>query len=188
VIDTATRNGRSEADILARSGLALVLGGTTYYLRPLSMAAAEEWESRIRTLIGDTLGGLGDMSGGIEGLLSIGHTAVAAQLDALYAYDELGTTADGLPSALPQRERVFQTASRDDLATALRKLVEHEFPLLRSGSLVSQWIPNDVREIIGRHLIRLLVDSSPPELSSSASSTSIPGPVNRAARRRSAKA
>lgn len=179
MIDQASRNGRSESEILARAGIPLSLGGVTYYVRPLTMAAAETWEGRIRTLIGAALAGLGEHGAGVDAVLAIGHAAVAAQLDALYAYDDLGEQ-----NALPERDYLFNHASRTDLAEALRKLVQHEFPLLRSAETVSAWIPADLREILGRQLLRIAVES-PLAGSSNDSSTNIPAIAtrNRAARR-----
>lgn len=178
-IGPTLQNGRSETEILSRAGIPVTLGDVAYSLRPLTMAKSEEWEGRIRGLISEALGSLGDQGGGVEGILAVVHQSVSAGLDALYAYDELG----GVPS-LPDREFLFNHASRDDLTGALRKLVEHEFPFLKSAETLSAWLPSEVRTIITNRLLMLAVEPSPQVPSLSASPPVIPG---RAARRRSAK-
>ena len=128
MIDTASRNGRSETEIIGRSGIAVAMGDATYWLRPLTMDQAEEWERQIVALIGTSLTSLGGLSG-IDGLLGIMRQGVDAMLDALYKYDELGSETP----ALPDRFILRKQASRDDLYQALRKLVKHEFPPLTSA-------------------------------------------------------
>lgn len=157
-------NGRSEADDLFRSGIPIVMGEATYWLRPLTMDGADEWEGKIRDVIGGMFGGLARASGGVDGILGLYRQSVDAQLDALYAYDELG----GKP-VLPDRFMLRKVASRDDVDVAIRKLVKHEFPLLKGMDFVGTWVPVEVREIITRELIRLLPETKTPQVPEPAS-------------------
>lgn len=151
-------SGRSEAEDLFRSGIAVDMGGATYWLRPLTMDGAEEWETKIRDVLSAMFGNLGQATGGIDGILGLYRQSVDAQLDALYSYDSLG----GKP-VLPTRPELRRSASRDDVDVALRKLVKHEFPLLKGMDFIGTWVPTEVREIITRQLIRLLPEpGSPP--------------------------
>lgn len=188
VVDTATRNGRSESDILSRSGIAVAMGTTTYWLRPLSMDGADEWEVRIKDLIAAMFGNLAGAGSGVDGVLGLYRQSIDAQLDALYAYDELGNEATE-DRVLPDRASLRKFGSRDDLDEAIRKLVKHEFPLLKGMDMVAKWVPAEVRELVTRELIRLLPEpparQEPPLAeSTSGSSTSIP---RTATRRRSGR-
>lgn len=180
MVESVGMNGRSEGQIMARSGIPIVLGDATYALRPLTMAQAEQWEERILALIGENLGRIGGLEGQ-EGLKGLIHASIDGMLDALYAYDELGAQSH---PALPARATIRSIASRMDVYDALRKLVQHEFPPLNSAQAIGTWVPAEVREIITK---RLMLLGMAPEPSTKPSSTTIPGPVNRAARRRSAK-
>jgi hypothetical protein len=180
MVDTLSRNGRSEVEIIARSGIAVVMGDATYWLRPLTMAQSEKWEERLLALIGDGLAKVGELSGQ-DGLRGIIHTSVDAMLDALFAYDELGR-AIGAVSTFPDRQALMNTASRADAYNALRKLVQHEFPPLNSAEALGNWVPTEVREILTKRI--LLLGLSAQEPSTKPSSTNTRGT---ATRRRSAK-
>ena len=149
-------NGRTESEIIARTGIPVAMGSATYWLRPLTMDATDEWEVQIRDVLGAMFGKLGKAGGGIDGILGLYRQSVDSQLDALYAYDALG----GAPT-LPERADLRKTASRDDVDVAIRKLVKHEFPLLKGMDFLSTWVPAEVREIITRQLIRLLPEPVP---------------------------
>jgi hypothetical protein len=163
-------SGRSETEDLFRSGIAVDMGGAAYWLRPLTMDGVEEWEAKIRDVLSAMFGNLGLATGGIDGILGLYRQSVDAQLDALYAYDELGRKP-----VLPARSELRRSASRDDVDVALRKLVKHEFPLLKGMDFIGTWVPMEVREIITRQLIKLLPEpSSPSQPSTNDSSTSTP--------------
>ncbi len=170
MLDTPTRNGRTETEILSRAGIPIAMGEATYWLRPLTMDQTDTWEAEIRDVLAAMFGKLATASGGVDGLLGLYRQSVDAQLDALYAYDKLG--AGDRPAGLPMRAVLRGSASRDDVDEALRKLVKHEFPLLKGMDYIGTWVPMEVREIITRNLIRLL--PSPAEPSTNASSTSTP--------------
>jgi hypothetical protein len=155
VVDVA-RNGRSEAEILSRAGIPVAMGDVTYWLRPLTMDGAEDWEAQIRDVLRALWGKLGGAAGGVDSILGLYHSSIDAQLDALYRYDALG----GKP-VLPDRAALRAVASRDDVDEALRKLVKHEFPLLKGMDFLSTWVPEKAREIITTQLIQLIPDSAP---------------------------
>ena len=165
---------RTEVEILTRSGIPLVMGETTYLVRPLTMDGTDEWEVRIRAVLGEMFALLGRAGGGVDGILGLYRGSIDAQLDALYAYDELG----GKP-VLPDRATLRATASRDDVDVALRKLVKHEFPLLKGMDFLGTWVPTEVREMVTRELIRLLPEPSAPAPSSTGSSTNTPATIRR---------
>jgi hypothetical protein len=167
VVDVA-RNGRSETEIITRAGIPVAMGDATYWLRPLTIDGAEEWEGQIKDVLRAMWGKLGGATGGVEGIMGLYRQSVDAELDALYAYDVLG----GKP-VLPDRVALRMVASRDDVDEALRKLVKHEFPLLKGMDFLSTWVPEKAREIITTHLIQLLPDS-PTGPSTNGSSTSTP--------------
>lgn len=175
-------NGRTEFDILGQRGIAIEMGDATYRLRPLTMDGTDVWEGQIRDVIGTMFGRLATAAGGVDGILGLYRASIDSQLDALYAYDETGH--GDRPMVLPEREVLRRTASRDDLDEALRKLVKHEFPLLKGMDFLGSWVPAEVREIITRQLIRLLPEASPQAPSSPASS---PTTRDTATRRRSAR-
>jgi hypothetical protein len=167
VVDVA-RNGRSESEILTRAGIPVAMGDATYWLRPLTIDGAEQWEGQIQDVLRAMWGKLGSARGGIDGVMGLYRSSVDAELDALYSYDVLG----GKP-VLPDRVALRMVASRDDIDEALRKLVKHEFPLLKGMDFLGSWVPEKAREIITTHLIQLLPDS-PTAPSTNGSSTSTP--------------
>lgn len=184
MLDTAARNGRSESEIIARSGIPIQMGGVTYWFRPLSMDGADAWETQVRDVIGTMFGRLASSTAGMDSVLSLYRATVDGQLDALYAYDDLGHD-DGSDHVLPERALLRKAASRDDVDEAIRKLVKHEFPLLKGMDFVQQWVPDELRQLISKELIKLLLpDPSQPAPSTNGSSTNTP---RIATRRRSGK-
>lgn len=182
MVEAVARNGRTESEILARSGIPVAMGDTTFWMRPLSMDAADEWEVRIKDLIAAMFGKLAMAGNGIDGVLGLYRQSIDAQLDALYAYDELGTE-EAKDRVLPERSLLRKFGSRDDVDEAIRKLVKHEFPLLKGMDVVAKWVPAEVREIVTRELIRLLPETGPrpetgqepaPDPSTNDSSTNTP--------------
>jgi hypothetical protein len=177
-----TRNGRSETEILSRSGIPVAMGDATYWMRPLTMDGADEWEGKIRDVLTGMFAGLANATGGIDGILGLYRQSVDASLDALYAYDEIGQP-DLAKRALPARSILRGTASRDDVDEAVRKLVKHEFPLLKGMDFIGTWVPSEVREIITRQLIRLLPSPSEPSTNGSSMNTPPTRTQRRSARR-----
>lgn len=160
---------RTETEVLSRAGIPVLMGDATYWLRPLTMDGTDLWEGRIREVLTAMFTGLAKASGGMDGILGLYRQSVDAQLDALYAYDDLGGKA-----SLPDRADLRRSASRDDLDEALRKLVKHEFPLLKGMDFIGTWVPAEVRTIITTQLIRLLPEPSLQAPSTNGSSTNTP--------------
>ena len=181
MVDTLSRNGRSEVEIIGRTGIAVAMGDVTYRLRPLTMLQSEKWEERVLALIGEGLLKIGELSGQ-EGLRGIIHASVDAMLDALYSYDDLGRVTGSAPT-FPERSVLMALASRTDVYQALRKLVNHEFPPLNSAEALGTWVPAEVREILTKRLLMMGLGSAPEPSTNSSFTPTRPT----ATRKRSAK-
>lgn len=177
---------RSEAEILGRSGIPIPMGEALYRLRPLSMDQADRWQEQITAAIASNFAALGTFSG-IDAIKGLVQVSLDAGLDLLYAYDNLGTKDDGLPTVLPGRSVLRAGASRADVFGALRKLVEHEFPPLKSAEFLGTFLPSSLRTIFGARLLEILTADAPVPPSAPSSSDSFTSIPDIATRKRSAR-
>jgi hypothetical protein len=143
------RNGRGELEILARSGIPLVLGGQTYAVRPRSIKSNRQWKERVQKALEDKFGGL-DAVADVSGLYGFLAQSGDILLDLVIAYDET--------DALPSREWIEDNASDHEVLEAFTVLLEQAFPFFEIGR---RTLPGEMRTLIlGRVIAAALASLS----------------------------
>ena len=135
------RNGRSEVDILSRSGIPLILGGRAYAVRPRSIKSNRQWKERVQRALEEKFGSL-DNVGGMDSLYAFASESGDVLLDLVIAYDET--------NVLPDRETIEDTATDHEITEAFMVLLEQAFPFFEIGR---RTLPAEMRGIIIGRLV-----------------------------------
>jgi hypothetical protein len=153
------RIGRSELEVLTRSGIPLILGGQTFMVRPRSIKSNRMWKVRVQGALSEkftSLDGISDVDGFYGFLAESGDVLI----DLVIAYDET--------NALPDRAWIEDNASDHEILEALMVLLEQAFPFFEIGRRV---LPGEIRTIILGRLIGAALTSL------SLRSTNAPSPI-----------
>lgn len=143
------RNGRSETEILARSGLPIVLGEEVWRVRPRTINANRAWQEQVKNAIGGALENLDETQGVAEVMAMIG-ASTDTLLDLVIAYDDAGV--------LPEREWINGHATDHEVLDALVLLLEQSFPFFDVGR---KMLPPEMRGlVISRVIAAFLYDSA----------------------------
>lgn len=153
---TAARNGRSEAEILSRSGLPVILGGREWPVRPRTIAANRLWQDQVREAVAEKFGALENVDD-LDGLYAYLGGATDTLLDLVIAYDDAGV--------LPERPWILENATDHEVLEALLVLMEQSFPFFDVGR---RFLPPEMRGLVMARVIAAVLVSQ--------ASTSEPSP------------
>lgn len=149
----AARNGRSELDILARSGIPLVLGSQEWKVRPRSIKSNRQWQSAVKEKLGAKFASLEGLDG-LDEFYAYLSGSGEVLLDLVLAYDET--------SQLPERDWIEDNASEHEVLEAFMVLLEQAFPFFAVGR---RFLPPEMGSIImGRLIAAVLTSASPPSM------------------------
>jgi hypothetical protein len=141
------QTGRSEAEILARSGLALVLGGEAFLVRPLAIRPEREWQKAVREGIAAKFGGIDALESAAD-LYDYLADVTEDLIGLILAYDETGS--------LPDREWIETHASSHEVLDAFLDLMEFTFPFV---GMAKNLLPEETRQQVMIRILQMALSS-----------------------------
>lgn len=126
----AAKTPAEEAAIIARAGIAVVLGGQLEMVAPLSIARNRDWKRRLAERIGVAWLSIGDTADNWSELVASVAAMTEAHIDLLIAYDQ-AYDADGNPTqagVLGDRAWIEEHASEREVWTGLKAVLDEAFP------------------------------------------------------------
>ena len=160
---TDTKNGQTEADILTRIGIPLVLGDRTWRVKPRVMKQDRAWLTDVQDRIVARVGAFDSIDSIPDVIASLGE-ATTDMLELIFAYD---TTSQ------LDREWIEENVYTPEITTAFTVLLEEAYPPF---AVSRRLLPADrSAAIIGKLLMwaidAVLLRSPSPEPTSSPSTS-----------------